>query len=135
MKAISIILVWLVLVGCAWGQPIEGGIEKIEGSERLEWIHYEPPPAGWVKCDSEEITKPLFNLRIYKNGKGCVTVGDSVGQVTWATIFLNIKMEGWDVSDSYILEFNVKPKRGLSIYQPRTDRKNVTEKFIKVRRK
>lgn len=139
MRAIRVILVWLVLAGCAWGQPIEGGIEKVEDSERLEWIHYEPPPARWMACESQ-VGKSILKLTIDNKGKGCIVLGDSVGAVEAVTIFLKVKMNRWDVPDSYIIEFDSFDSackidamwwfNWFRIYQPQADRKNVTEKFI-----
>ena len=143
MKAIRVVLIWLVLTGCAWGQPIEGGIEKVEDSERLEWIHYEPPPTRWVKCISCDITlASLFNLHIYptpipKTGwavyvgenSGCVSLGDSTGTVESVTIFLKVETNLYPFYESYIIEFD-RCSNKFKVYQPQADRKNVTEKFI-----
>ena len=139
MKAIKVVLIWLVLVGCAWGQEIGEGTDPSDRPTAIEWIHYEPPPARWMTCESQ-IGKPILKLTIDDKGKGCIVLGDSVGAVKSVTIFLKVKMNpsGW--VDSYIIEFDSFDTFAkidamwrfdwFKIYQPRTDRKNVTEKFI-----
>jgi len=138
MRISKVVLIWLVLVRCAWGQPIAGGIDDTSSSiwdDTTRYVWCESPRPQWMKCKML-IPEHLFTLNIYQNATGCVALGDSIGQVESATIFLKVKVADWIVPDTYIIEFNPpvydihSEYHWFRIYQPQADRKNVTDKFI-----